>query len=108
MKSVFGIRTVIDPIKEIQRRASIIQDSKLRGIEKATGTFDVEGYEWHALKGAEDTIRRCKPMIQVELREGPLARHGSSSDCVRAWLKERGYRQVSKQPGSDFVFEAAA
>lgn len=70
--------------------------------------LDVEGYEWHALKGAEDTIRRCRPIIQVELRDSPLARHGSTPGEVRAWLAARGYRQVSAQQGSDFVFEAAA
>lgn len=70
--------------------------------------FDVEGYEQRALSGAEDTIKRCGPLLQVELREGPLARHGSSVAEVRSWLRERGYREVSKQQGSDFVFEAAA
>lgn len=70
--------------------------------------FDVEGYEGHALKGAEATINRRHPLIQVELRDGPLARHGSSADGIRGWLSRLGYRQVSKQQGSDFVFEAQA
>lgn len=70
--------------------------------------FDVEGYEGHAFQGAEATVRRCHPLIQVELRDGPLARHGSSADGIRGWLATHGYRQVSRQQGSDFVFEAAA
>jgi len=68
--------------------------------------LDVEGYEWHALKGAEATIARCRPILQLELRDSPLVRHGSSVADVRGWLSERGYRQVSAQQGSDFVFEA--
>jgi len=68
--------------------------------------LDVEGYEWHALMGAHDTIARCKPLIQVELRDNLLSKYGKSADDIRLWLSGMGYRQVSAQQGSDFVFEA--
>ncbi len=69
--------------------------------------LDIEGYEWNALSGAVETIARCKPLIQVELRDNMLKRYGQSSASVRNWLGAAGYHQVSAQAGSDFVFQCA-
>lgn len=69
--------------------------------------LDVEGYEWHALMGAQDTIRRCQPLIQVELRNF-TERYGKSDHEVRTFLSSLGYHEVSQQPGNDVVFEVAA
>lgn len=69
--------------------------------------LDIEGYEWHALMGAEQTIARCRPLIQVELR-GFTQTYGKSDHDVRALLASFGYREVSQQPGNDVVFEVAA
>lgn len=68
--------------------------------------LDVEGYEWHALSGAVETLKRCKPLVQVELR-GFTERYGKSDDEVRDLLSSLGYRAVSQQPGNDVVFEVA-
>lgn len=65
--------------------------------------LDVEGHEWHALRGAAETVARCHPLIQVELRNH-TTRYGQSDEAVRALLAEWGYVQVSSQQGSDFVF----
>lgn len=65
--------------------------------------LDVEGYEWHALTGARETIERCHPLIQVELR-GFTAKYGQSDATVRHLLRELGYAEISRQPGSDVVF----
>jgi FkbM family methyltransferase len=65
--------------------------------------LDVEGYEWHALAGAIDTIRRCTPLIQVELRNFTEA-YGLNDAAVRDLLQSLGYQCVSEQPGNDFVF----
>lgn len=66
--------------------------------------LDVEGYEWHALQGARETIARCHPLIQVELR-GFTEKYGQTDEAVSTYLYGLGYRIVSKQPGSDVVFE---
>lgn len=66
--------------------------------------LDIEGYEWHALSGARETIKSCAPLIQVELRDF-TAKYGKSDAEVRALLRSLGYEQVSAQPGNDFVFE---
>jgi FkbM family methyltransferase len=69
--------------------------------------LDVEGYELHALRGARDTIARCRPIVQVELRNFG-ERYDGDDAAVRAFLKTFGYEEVSQQPGNDFVFEVAS
>lgn len=66
--------------------------------------LDLEGYEWHALAGAQLTLDRCRPMVQVELR-GMTVKYGSSDVEVFTLLRRRGYRMSAQQPGNDFVFE---
>ena len=66
--------------------------------------LDIEGYEWHALFGAEETIRRCRPIIHLELRDF-TAQYGSSDAEVRALLDGWGYREVTQLPGNDVVFQ---
>lgn len=69
--------------------------------------LDIEGYEWHALQGARETIRRCQPLIQIEFRHH-TTKYGQSDESVRALLALMGYRRLSKQQGSDEVFGVAA
>lgn len=52
--------------------------------------LDIEGYELHALRGAAETIARCKPVIVVELI-GQAAVYGISDEEIVGWLGERGY-----------------
>lgn len=65
--------------------------------------LDVEGYEWHALMGGLETIAKCHPLIQVELR-GFTDKYGQTDSDVRSLLGDLGYREVAQRPGSDFVF----
>ncbi len=67
--------------------------------------LDVEGSELQALYGAVQTIARWHPLIQVELRESRLQQYGATAASVRRFLSDFGYREVSSQQGSDFVFE---
>lgn len=69
--------------------------------------LDVEGYEWHALQGAAATIARCRPLIQIELRDYGL-RYGHGNADIRTFLSGLRYREVSRQQGSDVVFQVAA
>lgn len=55
--------------------------------------LDVEGAELKALMGAEQTIKRCKPFILVELNNLG-GRFGVKDRDVRAWLAQRGYHEV--------------
>jgi FkbM family methyltransferase len=51
--------------------------------------LDVEGYEVEVLKGAAETIARCRPVIQVEEldRSGP---------AIRSHMAGLGYREAAK------------
>lgn len=51
--------------------------------------LDVEGYEVEALKGAAETIARCKPVIQVEELDRSAAE-------IREHLKAIGYRLAAR------------
>jgi FkbM family methyltransferase len=52
---------------------------------------DVEGMEMEVLLGAVETIRRCRPIMLIEIQEGCLKRGGSSSAEVMRWLLGQGY-----------------
>jgi FkbM family methyltransferase len=69
--------------------------------------LDIEGYEHHALQGAVETLKRCRPIVQVELR-GFATKYGTTTEDTVQLLAWLGYREVSKQPGSDVVFRCAA
>lgn len=65
--------------------------------------LDVEGYEWHAIIGALDTIVRCRPVIQLEYRNF-TKRYGKCDEAIDRLLREMDYALVSRQPGSDVVY----
>lgn len=57
--------------------------------------LDVEGFELHALKGAQKTIARCRPTICLEFRG--LAKHYDpriTDDVIRDWLRGQGYQHA--------------
>lgn len=63
--------------------------------------LDVEGMEWHALKGGEQTIRRCKPVIMFE-ENGLNRRYGIKDGEVGALLESWGAKRVLvTRKGSD-------
>jgi FkbM family methyltransferase len=52
--------------------------------------IDVEGFEMSTLKGAEDTLQRCRPNLLVEIDfESQTA---EQSDATFAWLNNRNYQ----------------
>jgi FkbM family methyltransferase len=57
--------------------------------------LDIEGYEFFALKGAIETIKRCKPIIALEwLDHGKL--YGVSQTDISTWLQDLGYKEIGK------------
>jgi FkbM family methyltransferase len=64
--------------------------------------LDVEGFELYALLGAKETIRRCKPVIAVEVNRG-IEYYGHSADTLRKLICGCGYRNVLKMH-SDEVY----
>jgi FkbM family methyltransferase len=51
--------------------------------------LDLEGYELFALKGAEETIKRCQPVLVLELWHFP--RYGLKLNDIRGFLDSLGY-----------------
>jgi FkbM family methyltransferase len=67
--------------------------------------LDIEGFEFFALMGAEETIARCKPVIAVEINSG-VKHYGHSAETLRSFICGLGYRQLLKMH-SDEVFVPA-
>jgi FkbM family methyltransferase len=66
--------------------------------------LDVEGYEMHALRGALDTIKRCKPLLVVEENKKAHGKGFKRGD-IEALLKPFGYAVVDRV-GEDLVLAA--
>lgn len=64
--------------------------------------LDIEGYEPFAIEGAHQTIKRCRPVIVVEINKS-LDHVGVFPDSLRAQILDHGYRFV-KKVRSDEIF----
>lgn len=53
--------------------------------------IDVQGAEERVLRGATETLRRCRPALYVEVDDAALRQMGSSSERVLAHLQSAGY-----------------
>lgn len=52
--------------------------------------LDVEGFELYALRGARETVRRCRPVIGVEVNSA-IEHSGASARELREWIRLHGY-----------------
>ncbi len=64
--------------------------------------LDIEGYELQALRGAQQTLARCRPVLAVEINKN-AAFAGTSREEVRGWILLQGYKFVMRV-NSDDVF----
>ena len=62
--------------------------------------IDVEGFEYHILKGAENTIKKMKPVLFVEVDDANLKRQGSSAFLLEELIRSYGYeiKQATGEP----------
>lgn len=68
--------------------------------------IDVEGYEWFVLQGAEQTIQRERPLLQLEIVANQCRKFNYRAEHMIEWLRDRDYRVCSKRDGwLDGVFE---
>lgn len=84
----------VDPDGEHQITLLTIDALKLAHCDAIL--LDIEGYEVEALRGADDTIDRCRPVILCEL----LPR---SAAAIDGWLSSRGYEQRERY-GRDGIY----
>jgi len=67
----------------------LIDDLKLTACDIIY--LDIEGYELHALRGAEKTVERFRPVIGVEINRN-IEFYGSTAQAVRDWITSRNYK----------------
>lgn len=54
--------------------------------------IDVEGYECHVLRGAEQTIRKWRPVIFLEVHMADVFRNGDDAAALTGLLRDFGYQ----------------
>lgn len=71
--------------------------------------MDVEGFEMNVLKGAENSIRKFKPLLFIELDNNNLKKGNSSSKDLVSWLEDLNYHITKADTGetinSNYAFE---
>jgi len=64
--------------------------------------LDIEGYELYALRGAVETLQRCRPVVALEINKS-LKYVGLTPEQVTGFIAAQGYKRLL-QLGSDQVF----
>lgn len=67
--------------------------------------LDIEGYEYFALQGAEHTIKRCKPVVVVEMWDQLDNRFGENlNQKTVQFLESLDYKFITTLHDSDKIF----
>lgn len=61
--------------------------------------IDTEGYELFVIKGAEQTIQRCRPLIQMEIVANQCRKFNYRAEDLIEHMRDRDYRVCSKRDG---------
>lgn len=61
---------------------------------------DVEGYEKFVLEGAQDTVKRCRPTIQLEIVANQCRKFGYWGEDMIEWIRSWDYTVVSRRRGN--------
>lgn len=61
--------------------------------------IDVEGSQLQVLEGAKETLRRCRPLVWIELR-AKLGEYEPGDEAMR----RLGYRQLRQMSSADFLY----
>lgn len=56
--------------------------------------FDIEGYEYEALQGSIETIKRCKPIIALEWMNHSQ-KFGAGDEVIEKFLESIGYESIA-------------
>jgi FkbM family methyltransferase len=67
--------------------------------------LDIEGYEYFALRGAENTIKKCRPVIVVEMWDKLDNRFGENiNEKTMQYLSDMKYTYIKTLHDSDKLF----
>jgi len=86
--------------------AGSVEMTTIDGLNLAELGFlklDLEGAEILALRGAERTLLRCRPVVYVEAKKGMAGRFGEADKASLEYMRKLGALQVAKF-GSDYIF----
>lgn len=72
----------------------LLGDAALKDEAPSLIKIDVEGFEARVLRGLEQTLRRLRPVLSIELIAGHLKRDGEDPQSVIRLLREFGYEGV--------------
>ena len=95
-----GLNTFGDTPKRFQTWKDVdVEVKKLDDILSTETSFDymkcdTEGWEYHVLKGAEESIRKWKPELFLEINEANLAQCSLKEETILDYIKSLGYRKV--------------
>jgi len=78
-----------------------IDDLKLNNLDFLK--LDIEGYEYYALMGGIETIKRCKPIIIFEQNIRSMLEHNIPSDKCGNFLVSLGMKLITKC-GDDLIY----
>lgn len=78
-----------DPLVQVVRLDDMVAQRKLDRVDLIKA--DVEGFEYRALAGGIETLRRFRPVVVLELADRHLIAQGSSARAVVELLQGLGY-----------------
>lgn len=93
-----GYSGILERDYDVPTRVSEI-DVELSTLDAMVGDLDrldylkvdAEGAEWAILRGAHDTLRRCKPVVTFEFGLASYGAYGVVPEDVHAFLEQMGY-----------------
>ncbi len=62
--------------------------------------LDLEGWELYALRGAHETLTRCRPVVLVEINQG-IEHVGLTAEHVRGYLRDAGYQLLWRKASDE-------
>jgi FkbM family methyltransferase len=86
------------------RTIRIDDDSDVSGMEIDFIKIDAEGYELAILRGSENLLLRCKPLIQIETNEMSDKLFGVSKKDIINYLYSLGAREFCVNMGANTYF----
>jgi FkbM family methyltransferase len=90
----------IDPTGEVEIQTTTFDSFSL---SPALIKIDVEGYELHVLRGAVETIKRCHPILVLEINQPSLALAQTTTKQIADFLEEHGYSAKDIRTGAVFT-----
>lgn len=96
-KNNAGSNHVTEGVKRAGRDGQVVQTIKLKTLDSYKFQnvdiikYDIEGHEFAGITGSLDTIRRCRPVLQVEMLETHTKRYGTSVQDVIDLVMNEGY-----------------